>query len=327
MPAVLGSMRRLIFSPSLSDVSFAHLGFPAAPTEASQRLEAVPQSVICGFEWGIEIGDQRDLECRLDLVDSEMRGFAYEGATMALTIRDTMGPGRGHRTRDLLDGPGRRHLFLAYIGIGFAMARLPRVLWKKVVPDLAESDYHPVMSWLAVDGFGFDRAYFDHQQWVGGQRRPAAYPWQGWPDYFARAFDQGVGRALWFIHGGQVPDVAATVRGFDAGRQADLWSGVGLAAAFAGGCPADGYTALCREAGAHRPDLVQGAVFAAKARDYSGCRPVHTQTALATMADLSVEGAAELADSVVIGSSDDVPPYEMWRRAIRARVDSAATRI
>src|SRR5258708_22127842 len=238
MPTTLGSLRRLLMSPQLVDVTFAKRGFPAIPSAATQRLEAIPQAVICGFEWGIDARNQWDVERRLDLVDAELRGFAYEGATMALTILDTTG--RGHRPRDLLRGPGQPHIFLAYIGIGFAMARLPRPLWKKAVPDLSGDPYYPTMSWLAVDGYGFDRAYFDTPRWLDAQRVPKPYSWDGSPDYFLRAVDQGIGRALWFICGGHAPSVAAAAGRFASHRQADLWRGIRRAPPLAGGCDADG---------------------------------------------------------------------------------------
>ncbi len=234
MPTLLGSLRSAVLAPTLADVGFAGRGFPGRDSPGADHLEAVPQSVVVGFEWGIASPGNAELERRLDMVVPELRGFAYEGATMALTIRDTIS---GSRTRELLLGPGRPHVFLAYIGIGFAMARLPRPLWPKVLPDLAPIPYHPVMSWLAVDGYGFDRAYFDTRRWIDEQRLPRPYPWAGCPDYFPRAFDQGVGRALWFIHGGVPENVAAAVERFAEDRRPDLWSGVGLAATFAGAAP------------------------------------------------------------------------------------------
>lgn len=318
----MGCLRRLLLTPSLASVSFAGRGFEVTPTSATRRLEAIPQSVICGFEWGIDARDQWEIERRLALVEPEMRGFAYEGATMAFTVRDAMAGGRGRRTQELLVGPGQPHIFLAYIGIGFAMARLPRPLWRKVVPDLTGVAYHPTMSWLAVDGYGFDRAYFDTDRWVGAQRRPAPYPWMGRPDYFHRAVDQGIGRALWFIHGGQVTDVVSAVQRFASERQADLWSGVGLAATFAGGCGPHGLALLRRSAGEHRGDLGQGSVFAAKARDFSGFVPAHTETATAALADLSVAAASAMADDVATDGlhSDSVVDYEVWRTKVRAHV-------
>jgi enediyne biosynthesis protein E2 len=316
MPTFFGSVRRLVLTPQLADVTFAKRGFPAEPSPGAERLEAIPQAVICGFEWGIDARNLWEVERRLDLVDTEMRGFAYEGVTMAFTVLDAMG--RGHRTRDLLLGPGRQHIFLAYIGMGFAMARLPRQLWKKAVPDLSGEPYYPTMSWLAVDGYGFDRAYFDTPRWVDDQKVPKPYGWEGSPDYFLRAVDQGIGRALWFICGGRASDVAASVGRFADHRQPDLWSGVGLAATFAGGSDPDGLRVLRRAAGEHWEQLALGVVFAVKARSYAGLVPDYTATACQALADLSVDKAVALADATAVRSAGSEPAYELWRQRIRA---------
>jgi enediyne biosynthesis protein E2 len=320
MPTFIGSLRRFLLTPQLREVTFEKRGFPPAPPAAQQRLEAIPQAVICGFEWGIDARSQWEVDQKLAMVDAELRGFACEGVTMAFTIRDTMG--RGHRSRDLLRGPARQHIFLAYIGMGFAMAHLPRPLWKKVIPDLTGDPYYPVMSWLAVDGYGFDRAYFDTRRWVDGQHVPPPYRWDGSPDYFTRAVDQGIGRALWFICGAQTPQVAAAVNAFATHRRADLWSGVGLAAGFAGGSEPAALSALRRESGEYASELAVGAVFAAKARSYSGITPPQTELAVAEFVGTSVLGAVELADDTAVphGSSGSVPAYEVWRENIRSRV-------
>ena len=321
MPTPFGIVRRYVLAPQLVDVTFAKRGFQVVPSPATERLEAIPQAVICGFEWGMEARGQWEVERRLDLVDVELRGFAYEGATMAFTILDATG--RGHRARDLLRGPGRPHIFLAYIGMGFAMARLPRPLWKKAVPDLAGDPYYPVMSWLAVDGYGFDRAYFDTRRWVDAQYVPKPYPWEQAPGYFLRAVDQGIGRALWFICGGRAPDAAAAVTRFAVHRQADLWSGIGLAATFAGGSDAEGLSSLRRASGPNWPELAVGSVFAVKARAYSGFVPQHAHTACAALTDASVDKAVAVADDTAVTSAPgtSVPPYEVWRQRIRARYE------
>jgi hypothetical protein len=316
LPTILGSLRGLVLAPSLEEVSFTGRGFAVTPTPATDRLEAVPQAVVCGFEWAMAAHDLTDLNRRLRLVEEEQRGFAYEGATMAYTILDTI---RGDRTRELLDGAGEKHILLAYIGIGFAMARLPRPLWKKVLPDL-RSRYHPTMSWLAVDGYGFDRAYFDTERWVDRQEIPNPYPWQGSPAYFLRAVDQGIGRALWFISGADPDKVSAAVHRFAATRRADLYSGVGLAATFAGGCPAEGLAQVRKDAGEHWTQLALGAVFAVKGRTHAGFVPEHTVLASEQLTGLSIEGASALADRTEVAAygSGPLPQYEIWRRRIRA---------
>ncbi|OLT19098.1 enediyne biosynthesis protein [Actinomadura sp. CNU-125] len=330
MPTAFGSLRRFVLTPSLRKVTFAERGFPGADATATAHLEAIPQAVICGFEWGIDARDRWEVERRLQLVAAEHRGFAYEGATMAFTILDAMG-GRGRRTRELLLGGGERHIFLSYIGIGFAMTRLPRRLWSRVLPDLPGSPYHPTMSWLAVDGYGFDLAYFHTRRWVDEQRVPEPYPWLGAPEYFPRAVDQGIGRALWFIHRAQPAAVASAVARFARHRQADLWSGVGLAAAFAGGCEPEGLATLRAEAGPCLPHLAQGAVFAAKARSYAGHVPSYSATTVTALTALSMDEAVELADDTAephrAGLPDDEPAYELWRRNIRGRFTADGDRI
>ncbi|MFI5929086.1 DUF1702 family protein [Micromonospora sp. NPDC051543] len=323
MSSLVGALRRRILTPPLAEVSFAARRFPVEPSPATRRLEVIPRAVICGFEWGVEVSDLREIEERISLIDPEHVGFAYEGVTMAFTVRDAMG--RGRRTRELLLGPAAPHIFLTYIGIGFAMARLPRPTWRKVLPDLPDSAYHPTMSWLAVDGYGFDRAFFETERWVGRQERSAAYPWAGRPDYFHRAVDQGIGRALWFIHGAGVDGVDAAVRAFAADRRPDLWSGVGLAATFAGGAPPDALTRLRRHAGELWPHLAQGSVFAAKARAYSGFVPAHTEGAVAALTGLALPAAVALADDSTVvfrPDADEPPAYEQWRARVRGQLAS-----
>jgi hypothetical protein len=325
MSPVLGSLRRMALAPSLTDVTFATRGFPGRHSDRATELEKIPQAVVCGFEWGIETAVPWELERRLSMVEPELRGFAYEGATMAYTIRDSVS---GHRTRDLLLGSGEPHIFLAYIGIGFAMARLPRPLWPKVLPDLTGSRYHPTMSWLAVDGYGFDRAYFDTERWVERQAVPRPYPWAGCASYFPRALDQGIGRALWFIHGADGPGAAAHIDRFAPERRPDLWSGLGLAATFAGGATGPELEDLRARAGAHEWQLALGAVFAAKARHHSGSVPPQARVAVEALTGTTLENALDIADRtevVVDGAGPgtvevdgrQVPPYELWRERIR----------
>ncbi|MFI2008383.1 DUF1702 family protein [Streptomyces jumonjinensis] len=326
MATAMGSLRRLVMAPSLRDVSFAGRGFAVPETAATRQLESIPQAVVTGFEWGVDARDLWEIERRLSLVDPEVQGFSYEGATMAFVIRDAMGPGRGRRTRELLTGAGRRHIFLNYIGIGFAMARLPRVLWKKVMPELDGEDFYPPMSWLAVDGYGFDRAYFDTDRYVRDQRLDTPYGWDGHPGYFRRAVDQGIGRALWFIDGARTDHVAAAVNAFAVERRPDLWAGVGLAATFAGCSTAADLAALRESAGDLRGHVAQGSVFAAKARHFSGAVPEHTRSALHALASITVETAALLADDCAPPAEreGEIPTYELWRRAVRGKLPANA---
>lgn len=326
MPSLLGGLRLSLLAPSLTEVSFAGRGFPVRPSAVTEQLEAIPSAVVCGFEWAIAGAGIDELHNRLHLMDPEQRGFGYEGAAMACTVLDSFG---GDRTRRLLSGPGAGHLLLGYIGVGFALARLPRPVWRRALPDLTGARYHPSMSWLAVDGYGFDLAYFDTERWVNQQQVPRSWPWQGCPQYFPRAVDQGIGRALWFIHGADVAGVRAAVGRFADSRQADLWSGVGLAATFALGAGPEQLAELAENAGQNRPDLALGSVFAVKGRSDAGHLPDGTEAAATALTGRPLGQLLDLVDrtepnSTLAPASTAEPPYELWRRRIRHELAAPA---
>src|SRR5438477_154297 len=88
--------------------------------------------------------------------------------------------------------------------------------------------------------------------------------------YAARVFDQGLGRSFWFVNGGNPELIVGVIKAFPAARQPDLWSGIGLAATYAGIITEDALVLLREQAGEHWPCLAQGAAFAAKARHRAG---------------------------------------------------------
>ncbi|WP_407319792.1 DUF1702 family protein [Isoptericola halotolerans] len=312
---------RLAVAPTISSVTASCLGFPGADLPARKALDQIPRAVVVGFESALESSTPADVAARVDLMDEPLRGFGFEGAVMATTILDATAGGA--RTRQLIEGPARPHHLLAYIGIGFALARLPRRLWSRGLPDLDLDGYHPTLSWLAVDGYGFDLAYFHRHRWVGTGARPRPWPFLGAPGYFGRAVDQGMGRAVWFVDGARPAHAAATVDTFAPERRADVWAGVGLAATFAGPTADVDYGSLARLAGPHASDVRLGAALAAMARHGSGTVPEHTRAATTALTGLSPAHLAELADGcAVLEDEGTTPAYERWRRAIRRELTS-----
>jgi hypothetical protein len=290
---------------------------PAGPPRSGP--DAVSQAVTRGVEWAVDGAGPEEDERRLATVEPELRGFAYEGAAMAYTILDVLPGGGRDRTRRLLDGPGRPHLVPVHLGIGAALARLPHRLWRRILPDLADPDHCP-LSWLAVDGYGFELAYAHLRRCLVEQRVPAAYPWPGAQAYVPRVVDQGIGRALWFVHAGVAEQAGAAVLRFRPDRQPDLWRGIGFAATYAGGTRPAGLALL---AGPHRAELGTGAVLAAKARTDAGVVPAHTEQAARALAGLPVAAAAALADEATRMGDEPGPAYERWREHVRANLPAA----
>ena len=250
-PGPAGTLCRLrhrLLKISEKETSFDVRGFHERRPETRHELETHGGSFVHGFNLALLVGDADEFAGQALAVPNEERGFAYEGAAMALGILDLLTPGGGGRIEALLQGAGSSHVYMIHVGAGWAFARLHRRPWGRL------GGLDPLLRWLAVDGYGFHEGFFKQEPSVRGQRRPRRIA-----GYATRVFDQGLGRSLWFVEGGDCERIAATVSGFAASRQGDLWSGVGLAATYAGGVRNSDLHQLAEVCGAFLPALAQGA--------------------------------------------------------------------
>jgi hypothetical protein len=138
--------------------------------------------------------------------------------------------------------------------------------------------------------------------------------------YAVQAFDQGLGRSLWFVDGASTTRIAATIASFEVARRDDLWSGVGLACGYAGGLDARGIAGVVEAAGPHRSSFAQGVVFAAAARDRAGNSDEATALATRTVCGMDPPNAHRLALDALdaVETSTSTTRYEAWRQRIAA---------
>lgn len=329
MATFIGRLRRRALAPAEQDVTFAARGFPVTDGPAVRHLEQVPAAVVRGFRGAVDGSPLADVAARAAAEPAALRGFHHEGAVMAACVVDAMDPRGGTRARALLTGPARAHVLLGWIGVGFALAKLPRPIWPRAVPDLDDVEHQAVLSALAVDGWAFDLAFFDPPRYLGRQERPPSVPWRGDTAGVARVGDQGLGRALWFLHGAEVPRVTAAVAAFAPDRRPDLWAGIGLAATLAGGAGADDLARLAADGDAG--ELALGAVLAARAADEADADtagvPAHVTTGVGALAGTTVREAADLVGELAPGpGAAGVPAYLSWRDRIRTHAASSALR-
>ncbi|MFE9411211.1 DUF1702 family protein [Streptomyces sp. NPDC006704] len=314
------ALRRRVLTPSASQAHLSVRGFHVKSPAARELLETVGETFLTGYAYAAEARVPQEAEERLESVPSEFRGFAYEGAGMGFAIRDGL-PFGGTQVSRFLEGRARDHIYMVYVGMGWAMARLPRFRWAKA--SAAATD--PLLRWLVLDGYGFHQAYFHTERYVRQQYREPDFPWPagGPASYASRVIDQGIGRAIWFVAGADPGRAADLIEAFDATRRADLYSGAGLATTYAGAADQEELGVFLRRAGAHRPQVAQGAVFAATARFQSGLVTEHTKMATQLLCGITPARAAELADKSRTEPLDGtaVPPYELWRQRIASGLD------
>jgi hypothetical protein len=302
-----------------NEATFQVRGFHEGSPVARHDLETHGKSFVQGFNWAlIAAGPEGFAELATELPIEE-QGFAYEGAAMAFGIFDLLTPRGGRRIEQLLQGTGAPHVYMVHVGAGWAMARLRRGTESKI------RGLDPLLRWLCIDGYGFHEGFFKTGKFALRQQRP-----QKLKGYTLRVFDQGLGRCLWFVEGGDCERLAATVSGFAPSRQSDLWSGVGLAATYAGGVELDDLEVLAARSHKFRPAVAQGAAFAAKARLRAGNLIPQTEMACRVLCAMSAQEAADVTDAALeeiptyqfgrIEIGHDHPPaYEVWRQRTQAR--------
>ncbi|MFI6319953.1 DUF1702 family protein [Nonomuraea sp. NPDC050556] len=296
-------MRRLLHQDP-AQVDFERRGFRLGP--ARSTLEAAGLAFLTGFNAANEARDVNDVSARIGTLPPDRWGFAYEGAGMAFAVHDVLTLSRGARLAALLDGPGRDYPHLIHVGAGWAFARMRLRPW--AMPNALD----PLLRWLSWDGYGFHQAFFATERALVGQRVEA-----GVTGVRLAVRDQGMGRALWFAECATADPIAARIACFPPERRGDLWSGVGLAATYAGGAGTDELVRLARQAGDYRAELAQGAAFACAARLRSGIVPVHTQVAVTVLAEVDHERASAWTDEAMRHVTPTAEGYQLWRAGIR----------
>ena len=307
------SFCRFALRISPEETTFARRHFFGLDPIARERLEQIGRTFLGGYHAALAQDEPEDLSQVLNTTDSEFRGFAFEGAAMGLSLLDRLMPWRKQRLQPFLEGPGLPHVYLLHVGIGWALARLP---WTRRGIERSLGGLHPLLRWLAVDGFGFHQGYFYWRRYVEQQAVPDRLS-----ACALRVFDQGLGRSLWFVDGADIDRIARTIGAFAAPRRPDLWRGVGLACAYAGGVDRVGVEAFRRVAQTYIPQLAQGAAFAAKARERAANPAECTDVACEVLCGVSAREAAAVTDAALADLPTDgpEPAYEVWQRRIQAR--------
>ncbi|HEV7808709.1 MAG TPA: DUF1702 family protein [Solirubrobacteraceae bacterium] len=301
-------LRHRALSIGAREVSFDVRGFHTASSSARATLERHGGSFVAGFNAGLLAADSDDLARRLLEVPRADRGFAYEGSAMALGVLDiTMPAGGGRLDRLLRSEHGQAHVYMLHVGAGWSLAQL------RLRPRGHLRALDPFLRWLTVDGYGFHHGFFAPRRHVDACAVPRRAR-----GYELRAFDQGLGRSLWFVVGGDVELAARTIGAFREDRHPDLWSGLGLAATYTTVADHDELVELGELVGDHRPQLAQGAAFAAAARHRAGNVVEHTRLAARVLCNRTVEELVAVTDDARHGLRGDAAgrDYELWRTRI-----------
>lgn len=240
---------------------------------------------------------------------------------MAIWLLDALSVFNRSRWDTFYDLVSPTQPYITHVGAGWALARLP---WTRMNPESTLGRFDNLLKWLVIDGYGFHEGYFHTDKWIRKQKLPTNLSRIG-----MQVFDQGLGRCIWFVGGAKVSEIIAIVDRFSEERKSNLWSGVGLACAYAGECGTSDLHQLLIGSKEHIAHFRQGIAFGVEAR-YRGCIVTDATRKTAEIAcGQSVEDLAQLTvatrEDVDTGSSGE--PYEKWRALIRNALDSSKVAI
>ncbi|HWE49966.1 MAG TPA: DUF1702 family protein [Bryobacteraceae bacterium] len=269
------------------EASLSHQGFPGQHSPSREHLEKVLLSFVDGYNLAVVESDPKALVRRLeDSMAPEYVGFAFEGTGLYFAVMDLMIPGSKRLDR-FTHAEGGSHDYIAMVGAGFAISRVPFGLSRI---ETYQKRLDEFTAFLLADGYGFHDGFFNWRDWADG-RKPS-------PECLTHQnrllYDSGVARAMWWVYGADPASIAAAISRFDEERRAEMWAGVGVALCYASAGP--GIPNPCAElleaAGPYRYDVLTGLPFAAHMRWKGGNPAPWTTRACEELIGMSVEEAS-----------------------------------
>jgi hypothetical protein len=246
-------------------------GFRRGKPAVQSRLETVGRTLIAGYRTALFSGPQKLDRSLISRAPIDLRGFVVEGLAMGCVVAGAADLGSfadsGSRgVRQFVEEISPDYPCFSHMGFGAGLARVPQ-LWDRIFGQLDARNYR-----LVFDGMGFHDAYFHTRKVLRGWRRTTA-------SLQSAAYDQGIGRALWFIVGGDIERAVTALAAFAPQRQPSLWAGLGFAltaVGWADDATLNQATTLCGDC---RAELAQGAALAATALEASGAGLEHANSA------------------------------------------------
>lgn len=299
-----------------TSVDFEVRGFSLGRPRSREHLERCAGGFMLGAI--AQIDDANDIHEAIAHCDDDLRGFAYEGAAFTAASLDLMSARTTQYLAVLTSGPGLAFRHLINVGIGWSMEQL------HLANHRLFRTTDPLLRWLAYDGKGFRRGFFAPTSIERALLR------LGRATPRDRIIVQGIGRCLWFVEAGNIEAIGARAIRAPMSIRGDIWSGVGLACAYAGDSVTIDAPALSAEAGVWYPNLAQGVIFGGAARHTNGCIPDSTVFLLQDLLRLAPHAAATWADEEAAGlHTYGLGPegFLKWQRRIQTRAKNSATRL
>ncbi len=201
------------------------------------------------------IDNVQEMIRQLDTEPAEFRSIAYEGASFEIGWRDLKNNQRLNHWIEFREACGEQHSFHIDIGLGWAFAKA------ELCPTDFLSSMNEVAKCMIFDGMGYYYALFKGRSTLKAKTIPNVIS-----DEHLNAFDQGIGRRLWYMAKGNINEVKSLVADFPENRHSNLFQGVGIACGYVGGSGEVDLRHLLKVSGPYQRQLQTGIILAAISR-------------------------------------------------------------
>lgn len=235
-----------------------------------------------GYNAALE-SEPAEVAALLQELPYDVRAVMYEGAYTAFAAKDILEDEGWNRLKALsIDVPEK--IPVMFQGIGGALSQL------QVSPEIYRSITESFYGWMSLDSYGCHEGYFRWNQAIQRQKVPHGLTALG-----QRAFDQGIGRAIWLIGVADPTFIANLISEFPLERRADLWSGVGLMVGYWGAVDSTDMRKFRKFSRKWRSHLQQGVALATHVRVEAQSVPDYTEGACEVICDADYGEVASLA--------------------------------
>jgi hypothetical protein len=218
----------------------------------------------------------------LGKTEKKILPVAYEGAAMTMALKDFSSGESISNWKTFLEA-SKPFACQIYIGMGWAVGQEK----KTDLPFMDELNRN--MQFRVWDGCGYFDGIFRQRQTIKGQNRLEHIEEKNY-----QAYDEGLGRSLWYSCKGEENKLPELVQQFSAERHSDLWRGIGIACSFVGGFEETTLKALISLAEEHTIQLGIGTAMVAKSRIESNCKTEDIELACRILCNLSAEDAMKI---------------------------------
>jgi len=192
----------------------------------------------------------------LNSFDKEFRSIAYEAAAMNLALIDLKRDGKLTLWFHLLNEIGAKHAIQTHVGLGWAFAQ------EQLNPVTYLNELEEMLRYRVLDGYGYYEGIFRRRKSIVNQQAIETEDTN-----VSAAYNQGLGRSIWYISKGDIDVAKSMLDKFPANRLNDLWRGLGIAITYVGGCSQDYLQVIFEKGSTFQIDLATGAAMTLISRE------------------------------------------------------------